>query len=140
MICFIHKNNAEMGLVRFERTIDGSLRSFSTPTDHQYRPRLASSVDPSFIKYRWSPSPFLTRPQPPRQSLYIFYLALFYFFFCYILNQIYIAVYYYYLTIMIHNLLTIVQSFCIFSNLKLSSPVLMQTFSTLFHPSLFIPF
>lgn len=56
-----------MGLVRFELTIDGSLRHASV----LQRVIIFSSVDPLFIicehkerKDRWSPSPFRARPQP----------------------------------------------------------------------------
>lgn len=56
-----------VGLVRFELTIDGSLRHASV----LQRVIILSSADPLFIiceheerKDRWSPSPFRARPQP----------------------------------------------------------------------------
>ena len=63
-----------MGLVRFELTIDGSLRTLEEfkentksvlqrlLTDRPRRAGLSRPVAHHFI--RWSPSPFLTRPQP----------------------------------------------------------------------------
>ncbi|OFV67516.1 MAG: hypothetical protein SCAL_001434 [Candidatus Syntrophoarchaeum caldarius] len=56
-----------MGLVRFEHTIDGSLRLSVLQRIiiiQRSRPTPIDSADPLFIIYRWSPSPFLTRPQP----------------------------------------------------------------------------
>ena len=60
--------NENVGSVRFELTIDGSLRHASV----LQRVIISSSGDPLFItcKDRWSPSPFRTRPRP--LALYIF--------------------------------------------------------------------
>lgn len=69
-----HKKIKRMGLVRFELTIDGSLRTLEEfkentksvlqrlLTDRPRRAGLSRPVAHHFI--RWSPSPFLTRPQP----------------------------------------------------------------------------
>ena len=71
-----------MGLVRFELTIDGSLRTLEEfkentksvlqrlLTDRPRRAGLSRPVAHHFI--RWSPSPFLTRPQPLVVLTYVF--------------------------------------------------------------------
>ncbi len=57
------KDRKNVGSVRFELTIDGSLRHASV----LQRVIIRLSADPLFItcKDRWSPSPFRTRPRPP---------------------------------------------------------------------------
>ena len=57
------KDHKNVGSVRFELTIDGSLRHASV----LQRVIIRLSADPLFItcKDRWSPSPFRTRPRPP---------------------------------------------------------------------------
>ena len=56
------KDRKNVGSVRFELTIDGSLRHASV----LQRVIISYSGDPLFItcKDRWSPSPFRTRPRP----------------------------------------------------------------------------
>jgi hypothetical protein len=70
-----------VGLVRFELTIDGSLRTLEEFkentksvlqrlfTDPPRRTGLSRPVAHHFL--RWSPSPFLTRPQPLRSIPYV---------------------------------------------------------------------
>ena len=76
-----------MGSVRFELTIDGYLRIkqfkpnyFSSPTINHY---LSPSESVHIVVYfiliniiRWSPSPYLVRPQP--QVYKIYYIILYY--------------------------------------------------------------